>query len=112
MTKINIADDFSQKPFGRYKTDGKWSGERFRRENLLPAFGLNKDSIEVYLDDVKRGFGSSFLEESFGGLIRENILYQEIKERLVIKTTDQDYEDEIWEYIEEEKQRSAELSKH
>jgi hypothetical protein len=107
MSKINIADDFSSKPFGRYKADGKFSGERFRKENLLPAFHSGNDKIEVYLDDVKRGFGSSFLEESFGGLIREHIQYRAIKDRLVIITNDEDYEEEIWEYIEEEKDRSA-----
>ena len=100
MIRINIAEDFSSKPFGRYKSDGQWTGERFRQENLLPAFSSSNDTIEVYLDDVARGFGSSFLEESFGGLIRENVDYEEIKSRLVIKTTDDDYEEEIWEYIE------------
>lgn len=101
MVKINIASDFSDKPYGRYEVDGKWSGERFREQVLLPAFQRNKESVEVYLDDVSRGFGSSFLEESFGGLIRAEVNYEEIKRRLIIKTQDADYEEEIWEYIEE-----------
>ena len=53
MTKINIAD-FSTKPFGRYTGDGKFSGERFRREKLLPAFSLGDDEIEVYLVPVQK----------------------------------------------------------
>jgi hypothetical protein len=109
MILINIAKDFSEKPFGRYHTeqkghpsDGKWTGERFRTEHLLKAFKNNSDEkITVYLDDVKRGFGSSFLEESFGGLVREGISKKQIKKRLVINSKDKDYIDEIWEYIEE-----------
>jgi hypothetical protein len=109
MIKINIAKDFSSKPFGRYKSDGQWSAERFRQENLLPAFSSSNENIEVYLNDVVRGFGSSFLEESFGGLIRENVDYEDIKSRLVIKTTDADYEEKIWEYIEGRKRKLLEF---
>jgi hypothetical protein len=109
MILINIAEDFSDKPFGRYHieqkghlSDGKWTGERFRNEQLLKAFQNNTNEvIRVYLDDVKRGFGSSFLEESFGGLIRAGISREVIKKLLVIESKDQDYIDEIWEYIEE-----------
>lgn len=111
MTRINIADDFSHKPSGRFQSDGRFSGERFRQENLLPAFIRGDDKVEVYLDDVTRGFDSSFLEESFGGLIRAHIEYQQIKNRLVIKTVDKDYEEEIWDYIEEEQDRSKNRSK-
>lgn len=99
--KINIAKDFSNKPFGRYEQDGQWSAERFRKEHLVPAFSQSSDKIEVFLDEVSRGFGSSFLEESFAGLIREGITYEQLKHRLRINTTQEDYEIEIWQYIEQ-----------
>ena len=34
---INIASDFSRYPGGRLITDGPHSGERFRKEYLLPV---------------------------------------------------------------------------
>lgn len=101
MMKINIAKDFSTKPFGRYAQDGQWSAERFRKEHLIPAFNSNDDAVEVLLDEVSRGFGSSFLEESFAGLIREGISYEQLKLRLKIITTQEDYKIEIWQYIEQ-----------
>jgi len=111
MIKIDIAKDFSDKPFGRYQlatedhpSDGKWTGDRFRKEILLPNFQNGTEKIEVYLDNVERGFGSSFFEEAFGGLIREHIAYKEIRERLIIVTDDIDYSDEIWEYVDEAEQ--------
>lgn len=66
--KIIISRDFSEAPAGRYLTDGPYSGERFRDEILFPAL-KNFDLVEVELDGTL-GYGSSFLEEAFGGLIR------------------------------------------
>lgn len=69
MTKvIDIAKDFSKYPAGRVVTDGNFSGERLRDDYLLPALNENA-KITVILDGT-RGYGSSFLEESFGGLVR------------------------------------------
>ena len=100
MINIYIAKDFSEKPFGRYPSDGKWSGERFRDENLIPAFKDNKtEKVKVHLDGVKRGYGSSFLEESFGGLIRTGIDKNLVKKLLELETADRDYKIEIMEYI-------------
>lgn len=69
---INVANDFYPRPAGRYDTDGKNNGTRFRKENLVP--NLKKISIEDHLIVDFHGVtmaGSSFLEEAFGGLIRE-----------------------------------------
>lgn len=69
--KIDIAKDFHDAPGGRYKKDGKWSGEEFRDALLEPAFANNAcTTIEVILDGTF-GYGISFLEEAFGGLARK-----------------------------------------
>ncbi|WP_462180196.1 STAS-like domain-containing protein [Pseudoalteromonas gelatinilytica] len=102
--KIDIAKDFSSKPFGRDEKDKtKFHGKRFREEILSPAFRESSyGDIIVYLDSVERGYGSSFFEEAFAGLLRHGVAYDSVKERLKIETLNQDYYDEIWEYIEDE----------
>lgn len=103
--KLNLAKDFSPNPFGRYPSDGPNSGERFREEKLRNALAECKqrqETLEVYLDDVPIGLGSSFLDESFAGLvIKRYFSLQDLKNFLVIKTSDPSYNDEIWSYIEE-----------
>ena len=66
---INIATDFSRYPGGRLLTDGLYSGERFRKEYLLPVLKSGEHAKIKF--DGARGYGSSFLEEAFGGLVRE-----------------------------------------
>lgn len=39
---IYIARDYSDTPAGRYKSDGNYSGERFREELLYPALKNNE----------------------------------------------------------------------
>ncbi|MDD9883169.1 MAG: STAS-like domain-containing protein [Gammaproteobacteria bacterium] len=65
---ISIARNFSKYPAGRYRTDGKASGEAFRDDHLVPALRKG-DIVSVVFDDVA-GCGSSFLDEAFGGLVR------------------------------------------
>lgn len=67
--RLDIGQDFSDVPSGRYPEDGDFNGQRFRKEFLVPLLHAN-DRLEVVLDNTE-GFGSSFLEEAFGGLIRE-----------------------------------------
>ena len=69
VMKINVARDFSKNPSGRYIKDGKTSGEVFLKNVLLPAVNTH-DLVEIDFDGV-RGYDSSFLEEAFGGFIRE-----------------------------------------
>jgi len=74
MSTINIASDFSRTPGGRYISDGPFSGELFRERLLVPALRgalSSKGKVVVVLDGT-RGYLSSFLEESFGGLVREH----------------------------------------
>lgn len=102
--KLNLAKDFSPNPFGRYPSDGPNSGERFREQlkSALTKCKLHQETLEVYLDDVPIGLGSSFLDESFAGLIvKRYFTLQELKDLLIIKTSDPSYPEEIWSYIEE-----------
>ncbi len=67
--KIDVAKDFGRFPAGRFRSDGRYSGERFRQEFLVPA--LKKGGIVTVEMDGAAGYGPSFLEEAFGGLVRE-----------------------------------------
>lgn len=72
---IDLAREFSPYPSGRIEDDGKWNGEAFRERFLVPAIkaiedGLSKDTEVVVDIDGVRSFGSSFLEEAFGGVGR------------------------------------------
>ena len=101
MKRIDIAKDFSDTPLGRYPTDSPVSGERFREEFLCPALKDN-DSVTVVIDGAE-GYGSSFLDEAFGGLVRKGYYSADQLEQLLkIECNDPDYaiyRDLIWKYI-------------
>lgn len=93
-TRIVIAEDFSPYPAGRYPEDGEFNGTTFRQDYLAPAL-RDSDIVEVVFDGVA-GFGSSFLEEAFGGLVREPGFNKEfLDNHLFLSTTEQDLEDDI-----------------
>lgn len=71
MKTIRVTD-FSEFPGPRYESLGPNSGQKFRKEVLLPAISEFSGEIEIVLDGVF-GYGSSFLEEAFGGLIRDGV---------------------------------------
>jgi STAS-like domain of unknown function (DUF4325) len=97
---ISIAKDYSDTPAGRYFTDGSYSGERFREEFLYPAL-QNFDQVEINLDETL-GYGSSFLEEAFGGLIREkDMRLEELKNKIQIISRRELYRNRIWKYLED-----------
>ncbi|MET4572753.1 hypothetical protein ABIA68_001604 [Stenotrophomonas rhizophila] len=101
MTTIDIGRDFSAVPAGRHQEDGEYNGERFRNELLAPAL-RSYESVEVILDNTE-GFGSSFLEEAFGGLVRIDHFSSEfLNSHLVIaarKPSTQRYKSKILDYI-------------
>ena len=104
VMKINVAKDFSKNPSGRYIEDGKTSGEVFLKNVLLPAV-RTYDIVEINFDGV-RGYGSSFLEEAFGGFIRETKMsLVEFFKKVKIITQDPLLEQEIKGYLEEEVHR-------
>lgn len=72
---ISIANDFSKYPAGRTRRDGPYSAERFRDDLLVPALEKARaegGQVTVVLDGVY-GYSSSFLEETFGGLVRRRL---------------------------------------
>lgn len=105
MKRIKIATDYSDTPVGRFPEDGEYNGTRFREEFLRPALS-EEDKVRVDIDGVE-GYGSSFLEEAFGGLVRKGYFtVPELRKRLEIAYEDQDfrmYHDLVWKYIQEAK---------
>lgn len=92
--KIKIATDFTPTPGARYVKEGKWSGEEFRHEKLYPAFKKAiQEGKKIIVDlDGTAGYGTSFLEEAFGGLIREEkIDYSKIEPILEIISNEERY---------------------
>jgi hypothetical protein len=105
--KISIGADFSETPIGRYLEDGDFSGQRFREEFLVPALN-DFDKIAVQIDDTE-GYGSSFLDEAFGGLIRHHpFTERDLREKITIlceKPEFKIYEKMVWHYISESNSR-------
>lgn len=107
MHTISLAKVFTTTPGGRFKGMGPDSGEAFR-DFLAKELKKNADDIEVVLDGAE-GYGSSFLEEAFGGLVRNKILKPEDigrRLRVVAKTPSyQTYAREAVRYMEEAAER-------
>lgn len=96
---ISIAKEFSRYPAGRYATDGPYSGETFREKLLIPAF----DSGATVIVDLEgaRGYGSSFLEEAFGGMVRKGFAADDVLKRITFRSEDDSLVQEIREYIQQ-----------
>ncbi len=72
---IYVAKEFSRTPGSRYITEGQFSGEEFRVRLLTPAVReavSARTPLHIVLDGTA-GFGTSFLEEAFGGLVRHGV---------------------------------------
>lgn len=87
LKQIVVARDYARTPGPRFESQGPYSGERFRDTLLVNA--LNS-AERVYVDlDGTSGYGSSFLDEAFGGLVRLKIIAaDELLKRLDIKSID------------------------
>lgn len=101
--KISVLQDFSPTPGPRYIHEGKFSGELFRKEILYPKVSEALEGnipFEVNLDGTA-GYGTSFLEESFGGLIRIHELpFKKIKDLMILISKEEDYLiDDVNEYL-------------
>jgi STAS-like domain of unknown function (DUF4325) len=92
--KLSIANDFSRYPAGRTRRDGEFSAQRFREEKLVPALKKAQTiggRVIVVLDGVY-GYSSSFLEETFGGLVRSKLFPAAwLRKALLIEASDPIY---------------------
>lgn len=97
---ISVAKEFTEYPFGRYKTEGDFSGETFRDDILLPRL-RDGELVIVDLDGVLGGLGSSFLEEVFGGLIRHHGFTPESLRKTLKITSEADpsLAERAWAYV-------------
>ncbi|EJB8517514.1 STAS-like domain-containing protein [Acinetobacter baumannii] len=87
---INIATDFYPRPAGRFSADGEYTGESFRENQLKPKLLEVKKTPGRHLIVDFTGVtmaGSSFLEEAFGGLVRNREFTKEfLREVLIIRS--------------------------
>ena len=67
---INVANDYTPNIGGRYIEDGEGNATEFREKFLVPLL-KNREKIIIELDGVA-GYPSSFIDEAFGGLVRED----------------------------------------
>src|SRR5579885_2244584 len=70
---LNIAQEYTNTPGPRTRAEGKFSAEQFLEDILLSKFDRAVAQNDVLLVDLDGGygFGTSFLEEAFGGLARK-----------------------------------------
>ena len=103
---INVGRDFSRYPAGRYKSDGPYNGEKFREDFLLPALRGSEHEIIIEFDEA-RGYGSSFLEEAFGGLVRAGFSAEDLFARVKMLSRDRSLVEEIQTYISDQYKKSS-----
>lgn len=99
---LKVSMLFSRTPGARYEKEGDFSGEKFRKDILFPKLtqAIQENYILAVDLDGTAGYGTSFLEEAFGGLIRDGITIEQIKNHLdFVSLEDPSYIDEINEYI-------------
>lgn len=93
--KFSIARQFSRHPGPRYRTQGADSGEALRARLVRLLTDNPNSKILIDLDGTS-GYGSSFLDEAFGGLIRSEGYERSIASRFeFISLIDPTYIDEI-----------------
>ena len=104
MIQLSIANDFSKTPGVRYPEEGEFSGQQFREDFLEPKVDeaiSKEDNLERDLDGTS-GLGPSFLEEAFGGLIREGYDYGQLMSIFIFKSDEVPYYvDDIKKYLKE-----------
>ncbi|MBP4042218.1 STAS-like domain-containing protein [Aeromonas sp. SrichE-2G] len=101
-TTFKVSDKFTC-PGPRYISLGKYSGEYYR--GIIKDTILSGDEVTIDLDGTE-GYGSSFLEEAFGGLIRDGVPVELVKKIKFISNEEPDLIDEIQDYINEEAARN------
>lgn len=105
-TQLSIASDFSVYPGGRTPDDGPDSGQEFREKFLIPAI-VNNQRVQIDFTGT-RGYGSSFLEEAFGGLVRAGYTEKQILATFDLMTLNDNpsVPEEVIQYIQDAELRS------
>lgn len=107
MVRIKICDDFSDIPGGRYISEGEFSGELFRENILIQKYQEAREQntkLEIDFDGCY-GFGTSFLEEAFGGMVRVHHEHGMLKRLKLISTEDETIPENIKKYVEEAEEK-------
>lgn len=107
MHKIKISTDFSSTPGARHKEEGPYPGDEFRDTILIPRY---KDAVEknekLVIDfDGCYGYATSFLEESFGGMVRKMRKKGVLDSMEFVSTEDASLINLIKEYVREAEDR-------
>ena len=113
--QYDVAKEYYPRPMGRFRKDGSHSGQRFREEVLLPFFKSLRDAPNQQLVLNFNGVSmtsSSYLDESFGGLIRTNGYTKDDLMRHLVLIVDEDLKelitDRVTKYINDaEKKRKG-----
>ncbi len=104
--EINIANEYTKTPGGRFEKEGQFSGEDFRKKLLQPKYEeckRRREKLIVNLDGGY-GYGSSFLEEAFGGLVR-NLKDPQIVNIKIISNEEPKLLEDVRQYITSEIKR-------
>lgn len=99
MVKIKICDDFTDTPGGRFVKEGEFSGELFRDKILYPKLMEAKEDKLIVDFDGCYGYGTSFLEEAFGGLVREYNVKGLLNKLIIISKEDESIPKLVTKYI-------------
>lgn len=105
---IKVATKFPY-PGSRFIRLGPQSGEEFKNylfERLVEIYGQdfksNQNSTILVDLDGTVGYGSSFLEEGFGGLLRMGVPYSIVNSLKIKSNEEPELVEEIDEYIQDE----------
>ena len=106
--EINVVKEYTDKPGAKYESQGSNSGQKFRDTILYPKFieTIEKNETLIVNLDGGYGYGSSFLEETFGGLVRRlkkenNDNYKRVSEIVIISNDNKTWIEKIKGYIKE-----------
>lgn len=95
--EVDVGRDFTRFPAGRDLKDGPYCGEVFRDKFLRPCLD-KRTRVRVKLDSAL-SYGSSFLEEAFGGLVRLKYPKEMILSLIILETDNPLLKKEIEGYI-------------
>jgi len=108
IIKISVAKDFSKTPGPRYIKEGSFSAELFLENTLNAQFeSVLKKDAKILIDlDGTLGYGTSFLEEIFGGLARKYGADNVTNKIDIISTEEPWLIDDIKSYVEDVKKQT------